>query len=123
MLYFLALAIKKPYEVKMEHLVSPVQRRLVQWYSCSVVRAQLVQDRETLGVDSQQLLALSLFRILASYHYKDVFMCMFVFLLHTHLIWNDDIFKRDATGVGCTLTHVPLLNDREKWGTRKESEE
>ena len=50
MLYFLALAIKKLYEVKMEHLVSPVQRRLVQWYSCSVVRAQLVQDRETLGL-------------------------------------------------------------------------
>lgn len=54
-------------------------------------------------------------------------MCMYVFLLRTHLVWNDDIFKRDATGIGCTLTHVPLLNDREKWArgrrVRKESEE
>ena len=39
---------------------------------------------------------------------------MFV-LLFAYLVWDDDIFKRDATSIGSTLTHVPLLNNREKW--------
>ena len=43
-----------------------------------------------------------------------MYMCMFV-LLFAHLIWDNDIFKRDATSIGRTLTHVPLLNNREKW--------
>ena len=40
---------------------------------------------------------------------------VYVLLFVTHLIWNNDVFKCDATGIGRTLTHVPLLSDREKW--------